>query len=82
LEEGIIPTFRLSDLARLYKARLEQWGNSVDSRIHTSRLKTRLLVVIPGVQSQPQWRDVLLTFDVGDAIKTACDYDSDALLLA
>ena len=28
-EEGIVPTFKLSDLARMYKARLEQLGVSV-----------------------------------------------------
>ena len=81
-EEGIVPTFKLSDLARMYKARLEQLGVSVEGRIHSTRLKARLLAVIPDLQAHSQGRDVLLTFDVGTAIKTACDHDSDAMLLA
>ena len=81
-EEGIVPTFKLSDLARMYKARLEQLGVSVEGRIHSTRLKARLLAVIPDLQAHSQGRDVFLTFDVGTAIKTACDHDSDAMLLA
>ena len=47
-----VPTFKLSDLARMYKARLEQ-----------------LDVSVPDLQAHSQGRDVLLTFDVGNAIK-------------
>ena len=81
-EEGIVPTFKLSDLARMCKAPLEQLGVSVQGRIHSTRLKARFLAVIPDLQAHSQGRDVLLTFDVGTAIKTACDHDSDAMLLA
>ena len=52
-EEGIILLLSCLDLARLYKARLEKLRFSVDSRIHTSRLKSRLLAVIPDLQSHP-----------------------------
>ena len=58
--EGIVPTFKLSDLAHIYMAQLEL-GVSVDGGIHTSRLKTRLLAVIPDLQAHSQGRDVLLT---------------------
>lgn len=74
-EEGIVPTFKLSDLARMYKTRLEQLGASVDGRIHTSRLKIRLLAVLPNLKAHSQGRDVLLTFDVGNAIRIACDHE-------
>ena len=80
-EEGIVPTFKLSDLSRMYKTRLEQLGVSVDGRIHTSRLKIRLLAVLPDLKAHSQGRDILLTFDVGSAIKKACDHDSDAMQL-
>ena len=66
----------------MYKTRLEQLGASVDGRIHTSRLKIRLLAALPNLKAHSQGRDVLLTFDVGNAIKKACDHDNDAMLLA
>ena len=43
-EMDIAPVFKLSDLAQLYKTRLEQLGVEVDGRVHTSRLKLRLNV--------------------------------------
>ena len=81
-EEEIVPTFKLSDLARMYKAQLQKLGAPVDGCIHSSRLKVRLLSVLPDLKAHSQGRDVLLTFDVGGAIKKACDHDSDAMLLA
>ncbi len=81
-EEGVIPTFKLSNLACMYKTRLEQLGVLVDGRIHTSPLKIRLLAVLPDLKAHLQGRDVLLTFDVGNAIRKACDHDSDAMQLA
>lgn len=66
----------------MYKTRVEQLGASVDGRIHTSRLKIRLLAVLPDLKAHSQGRDVLLTFDVGNAIKKACDHDSEAMKLA
>ena len=35
-KKGIVPTFKLSDLVRMYKARLEQLGVSVEGRIHST----------------------------------------------
>ena len=81
-EEGIVPTFKLSDLTHMYKTQLEQLGVSVDNRIHSSRLKIRLLVALPDLKAHSQGRDVLLTFDIGNAIRKACDHDNDATLLA
>ena len=66
----------------MYKTRLEQLGVPVDGRIHTSPLKIRLLAVLPDLKAHSQGRDVLLTFDVGNAIRKACDHDSDAMQLA
>ena len=74
-ETGIY-CFKLSDLAQLYKTRLEQLGVEVDGRVHTSRLKLRLLAVLPN-QATSQVKNVLLSFDhdIGGAIQKACDHD-------
>ena len=77
------PVFKLADLGNLYQVRLEQLGATEGNRIHTTRLKNRLLSELPGLLPHSQGRDTLLTFqdDIGDALKKACDQDSDAMPL-
>lgn len=82
-DEDSAPIFKLTDLAKLYKVRLEQLGVTVDNRIHTTRLKNRLLSEFPDLRAHSKGRDILLTFvkDIGPALKKACDHDSDAMHL-
>ena len=82
-DEESAPIFKLTDIAKLYKIRLEQLGVTVDSRIHTTRLKNRLLSELPDLRAYSEGRDTLLTFEknVGPALKKACDHDSDAMHL-
>ncbi|KAG0724212.1 hypothetical protein GWK47_041115 [Chionoecetes opilio] len=82
-DEDNAPVFILSDVANLYKTRLEQLGATVTNRIHTTRLKDRLLSVLPDLRAHSQGRDTLLLFekDIGPALKKACDHDSDAMHL-
>ena len=79
MEEGVAPIFKLADLAHLYKLRLEQLGVAIEGRVHTSRLKLRLLSVYPDLRAHLQRRNVMLSFndDIGDALKKACYHDSD-----
>ena len=83
--EGV-PVFKLVDLAKLYSAKLQELGIAASSKINTTRLKERLLGVFPDLSAHIQGRYVLLVFDhaIGDAIKKACEQDSDseALCLA
>lgn len=82
-DEDNAPVFKLSDVANLYKMRLEHLGATVTSRIHTTRLKDRLLSVLPDLRAHSQGRDTILTFenDIGPALMKACDHDSDAMHL-
>ena len=82
-DEDSAAVFRLSDLARLYKDRLEQLGVTVDSRIHSTRLKNRLISELPELRAHSEGRDTILTFqkNTGPALKKACDHDSDAMHL-
>ncbi|XP_072178978.1 uncharacterized protein [Diadema setosum] len=85
LEDGDnAPVFRLSDLANLYKTRLEQLGATVSNRVHTTRLKDRLLSALPDLRAHPHGRETLLLFerDIGPALKKACECDNDAIHLA
>ena len=62
------------------QARLEQLGVVVEGRVHTSRLKTRLMSVFPDLKAHSQRKGIVLTFDddVGSALNRACNYDDDA----
>lgn len=60
VEKSIAPVFKL---AHLYKTRLEQLGVTIDGRVHTSRLKLRLLSVFPDLRAHLHGRNVMLSFD-------------------
>lgn len=78
-DEDSAPVFKLTDIAQLYKVRLEQFGLTVEKRIHTIRLKNRLLSALPDLRAHSQGRDTLLSFekDIGPDIMMACHHDSD-----
>ncbi|KAK6167165.1 hypothetical protein SNE40_021260 [Patella caerulea] len=74
--------FKLADLTKLYKQRLEQLGvNPPD--VHPTRLKDRLLFHIPKLQAYCQGRDVLLAFetDIASVLSEASRY-GDTIHLA
>ena len=83
-KEDVAPVFKLTDLACMYKTRLEQLGADVEGRIHTSRLKERLLSVLPDLQAHSQGKCIILTFDgdIGSALRKAYNIDDDAMHLA
>lgn len=62
--------FRLADLARMYHLRLKDFG-IVSGRVHSGRLKTRLLAHFPDLQAHTSGRDVMLTFadDIASTLK-------------
>lgn len=82
-DEESAPVFKLKDIAQLYKSRLEQLGLTVEKRIHTTRLKNRLLSAVPDLRAHSQGRDTLLSFeeDIGSALIIASCHDSDAMHL-
>ena len=85
LNDSMTSVFKLSDLAKLYAKRLNQLGFST-GKINSTRLKERLLTVLPELRSYPHGREILLAYekDIGTLIHTACekDHDSDAMVLA
>ena len=79
MDEEIAPVFKLCDLAQLYMSRMEQLGVKLDVRVHTTRLKQRLLAQFTDMRAQKKGRDVLMAFeeDIGSALAKACEFDSD-----
>ena len=82
-DEESVSVFKLTDMVSLYKKRLQQLGVTVGNRIHSTRLKIRLLSALPDLTAHVQGREILLTFkeDIGLALIKACDGGSDAVHL-
>ena len=86
MDSLVVPVFKLTDLANMYNNRLEQLRNDVEGRVHSTRLKERILAYFPDMEAHKQGREVVLVCnkDVGSAIRNACerDVDNDAVHLA
>lgn len=81
--EGSATVFQLSELAKLYKRRLEQLGIE-DPEINTTRLKEKLMTQLPELEAYQKGKNVFLAFhdDVGTALyKATKDLESEAILL-
>ena len=78
------PVFKLSELSRMYASRLEQVGVDISQRIHTTRLKERLIQQCPDLTSYKDGREVLLAFteDVAAVLKKATETSSDSEAMA
>ena len=58
---------------------MEQLGVEVDNRVHSTRLKERLLAEFPDMRAYTKGRDVMMAFeeDVGTSLAKACEQDSN-----
>ena len=80
------PVFRLADLMKMYTNRLEQMGVILTNRPNSTRLKEKILQMVPGLRAHSEGKSILIMFeeDIGQGIKRACDQnlESDAIVLA
>ena len=67
-----IPAFKLSDLIKLYVARLSALGVHFKTRVHSTRFKKILLSQFQDMSGV--FQDIFLVFnhDVGEAIASSC----------
>ena len=79
MDNMVAPVFKLTDLVNLYCTRLEQLGRDVTGRVHSTKLKTRILGYFSDMDAHKQGRDVVLVCneDVGAALEKACEHDAD-----
>ena len=81
-----IAVFKLSDLVKLYNAQLKKLGVHLESRIHSTRFKLRLLSQFEDMSAYNDKSEVILAFncDLGKFITTAAatNYDDDSYILA
>ena len=73
------PVFKLAFLSQMYNEKLEQHGINASGRIHTTRLKERLLAHMPEIEAYKSGRDVLIGYrdDIGEAMRQVCIKNSD-----
>ena len=81
-----MPVFKLSELLKMYTNRLKELGVDITRRIHSTRLKHRILSQFEDLKSYNEGREVYLAFDtdIGAALRTATnfDYDDEAFILS
>jgi len=70
----------------LHVEHLNQLGHGAPSRVNSTRLKERLLAVLPELRVHANGREILLVYekDIGALINGACEPnpDSDTMVLA
>ena len=78
--------FKMPDLAALYKKRFEDLGGVLPERVHSTRLKSRLLAHIDGLTESKRGKTTYLAFDddLCDVFKTIYekDFDEEAFVLS
>ena len=79
LDEETAQVFKLAYPVELYQSRMQQLGVTLDTRVHSTRLKQRRHAHFPDMPAHTKGRDALLVYeeDVGAALTKACELDSD-----
>ena len=74
------PVFSMPDLCRLHARRLKDLGLDIADRVHSGRLREKLLAAVPDLFPSHQGREVVLMFnaDLRQVIKKACTRDTEA----
>ena len=58
MDDQVAPVFKFTDLANLYSTRLKQLGTTVVGRIHSTKLKNRILGYFPDMEAHKQVRSL------------------------
>lgn len=68
-----MPTFKLSDLIKLYMAHLVKLGVTMETREHSTRFKKRLLAQFEDLRAYNDKKEVILVFEpsVGEVLSIA-----------
>ena len=81
-----MPVFKLSDLIKHYNSSLQDLGLTLQTRIHSTRFKQRLLAQFEDTAAYNEGREVMLAFncDIGEVIstETSTNYDNNGYILA
>ena len=79
--EETIPVFKLSALKTLFCKRLVEYGASEEykSKIHSTRLKEKIIELLPELSEHKKGREILLTLkeETGSAIFDSCSFSGE-----
>ena len=80
IDSHVAPVFKLADLISLYSNRVKQLGTVLPGRVHSTKLKYRIMAYFSDMEEHKPGRDVLLAFneDIGSALHKACEHDADS----
>ena len=86
INDGTKNVFKLVDLADLYKQRVKELGGHTSERVHTTKLKQRLLAHVENLRENSDKKFVYLTFEknIGNVLKNSYGktYDDEAFILS
>ena len=73
-DSEVAPLFKMTDLTNLDSNRFQQLGTNITGRVHSTRLKNRILGYFPDLEAHKQGRELVLVFnkDIGQALKKVC----------
>ena len=76
----VAPVFKLAVITNLYNNQLKQFGTVLTGRVHSTKLKYRIMTYFPDIEEHKPGRDVLLAFnvDMGSALSKACEHEADS----
>lgn len=79
IDTQVAAVFELTELVKLYSTRLKQLGTDMVGRVHSTKLKDKILNYFQDMEAHKKGRDVMLIFnnDIGCALTKACQHDSD-----
>ena len=74
---NIIPVFKSSDLRNYYQQTLQHLGVTLETKIHSARLKNRIMNHFDDMSAHSEGKELVLVFnhDIGDAISSAASID-------
>ena len=80
IDTEVAPIYKLADLANLYSTRLKQLGVNMESRVHSTKLKDKILSYFPDMEAHKQGGNIVLVRnrDIGCALVKACNLDADS----
>ena len=70
IDTEVAPIYKLADLANLYSTRLKQLGVNMESRVHSTKLKDKILSYFPDMEAHKQGGNIVLVRnrDIGCAL--------------